>query len=229
MKVYFLCEFLWNSVFCGGSYMDVGKIVELLEEEYKGMGCGLKFSSPFELLISTMLSAQTTDVNVNKATEVLYKLYNTPYEFKDLKLEELEPYIKSLGFYKNKTKNVINTSKKLVEEFNGKVPETMEELVTLPGVGRKTANVVLANAFGKDTIAVDTHVFRVSNRIGLANADNVDLTEKQLMKVLPKEHWSNMHHCIIWHGRKVCSARKPKCDICIISNYCNYYRSINSE
>lgn len=203
--------------------MEVDKIIELLEEEYKGLGCGLKFNSPFELLISTMLSAQTTDVNVNKATETLYKLYNTPEQFAQLTIEELEPYIKSLGFYKNKTKNVINTSKKLVEMFNGNVPETMEELVTLPGVGRKTANVVLANAFGEDTIAVDTHVFRVSNRIGLANADNVDLTEKQLMKVLPKKHWSNMHHCIIWHGRNVCSARKPKCDNCIIKNHCNYY------
>lgn len=208
--------------------MKIDKIIEILEDEYKGLGCGLKFNSPFELLISTMLSAQTTDVNVNKATETLYKIYNTPYQFSELTIEELEPYIRSLGFYKNKTKNIINTSKKLIEEFNGNVPETMEELVTLPGVGRKTANVVLANAFGKDTIAVDTHVFRVSNRIGLASADNVDLTEKQLMEILPKKHWSNMHHYIIWHGRKVCSARKPKCDICIIKDYCNYYSRIKS-
>ncbi|KMT20820.1 endonuclease III [Clostridium cylindrosporum] len=203
--------------------MNVDEVIKRLEDEYKGMGCGLKFTSPFELLISTMLSAQTTDVNVNKATEVLYKVYNTPSQFASLTTEELEPYIRSLGFYKNKTKNIINTSKKIMSDFNGHVPSTMEELTSLPGVGRKTANVVLANAFGQDTIAVDTHVFRVSNRIGLANADNVDLTEKQLMDVLPKECWSNMHHYIIWHGRKVCIARKPKCDQCVIKDYCKYY------
>lgn len=208
--------------------MNVDKIIEKLKAEYKGMGCGLSFNSPFELLISTMLSAQTTDVNVNKATEVLYKIYNTPYQFAELSAEELEPYIKSLGFYKNKTKNVINTSRKLIIDFNGEVPNNMEDLVTLPGVGRKTANVVLANAFGKDAIAVDTHVFRVSNRIGLANAENVDLTEKQLMEVLPKNCWSDMHHYIIWHGRRICSARRPKCDECIISDECNYYNNINS-
>lgn len=202
--------------------MNVEEIIKRLEEEYKGMGCGLNFTSPFELLISTMLSAQTTDINVNKATEKLYSIYNTPSQFADLTIEELEPYIKTLGFYKNKTKNIINTSKKLISEFNGVVPGTMEELTSLPGVGRKTANVVLANAFGKDAIAVDTHVFRVSNRIGLASADNVDLTEKQLMEVLPKNCWSDMHHYIIWHGRKICSARKPKCSDCIISKYCNY-------
>lgn len=205
--------------------MDVDEIINKLSEEYKGMGCGLEFSNPFELLVSTMLSAQTTDVNVNKATEKLYKIYNTPSQIASLEPEELEPYIRSLGLYKNKAKNIVSTSRKLVDDFNGCVPNTMEELTSLPGVGRKTANVVLANAFGQDTIAVDTHVFRVSNRIGLANANNVDKTEKQLMEVLPKETWSNMHHYIIWHGRKVCSARNPKCDTCVISKYCNYYNN----
>lgn len=203
--------------------MNTDEVIKRLSKEYEGMGCGLNFTSPFELLISTMLSAQTTDVSVNKATEKLYKVYNTPYDFAKLTTDELEPYIKSLGLYKNKAKNIINTSKKLIEDFSGNVPDTMEELTSLPGVGRKTANVVMANAFGKDAIAVDTHVFRVSNRIGLVNASNVDQAEKQLMNCIPKSMWSAMHHYIIWHGRKICSSRNPKCLECVVKEYCNYY------
>ncbi|MEG0371872.1 MAG: endonuclease III [Clostridium sp.] len=206
--------------------MDVEKIINNLENEYNAMGCGLVFSSPFELLISTMLSAQTTDVSVNKATEKLYKVYNTPSEFAGINNEELELYIRTLGLYKNKAKNIIKTSEKLISDYGGNVPSTMEELVTLPGVGRKTANVVLANAFGKDAIAVDTHVFRVSNRIGLSNGKNVDIVERQLMAILPKDTWSKMHHYIIWHGRKICSARGPKCSECVVASECNYYNTI---
>lgn len=197
-------------------------IIKILEDVYGDLGCALSHKSPFELLIATMLSAQTTDVTVNKATEVLFKKYNKPEEFAVLDLSELENYIKTCGFYKTKGQNIINTSKKILLDYNGKVPETMEELTTLPGVGRKTANVVLSNAFGIDAIAVDTHVFRVSNRIGLAAAKNVEETEKQLMANIPKEYWSRAHHYLIWHGRRICAARKPKCDICPINHLCKY-------
>lgn len=197
-------------------------IIKMLENEYKGMGCALNYSSPFELLVATMLSAQTTDITVNKATMILFEKYNKPEDFAIMTPEELEPFIKSCGFYKNKAKNIIEASKKIKKEFNGKVPNSLEELIKLPGVGRKTANVVLSNAFGKDAIAVDTHVFRVSNRIGLANAKDVYQTEEQLMKNIPKEYWSRAHHWLIWHGRKICTARKPKCDICPIETLCNY-------
>ncbi|MEF9953134.1 MAG: endonuclease III [Clostridium sp.] len=202
--------------------MNVKNVIEKLEKEYYGMGCGLEFSSPFELLISTMLSAQTTDISVNKATKVLYADYNTPEQIAALSPSEVEPYIRTLGLYKNKAKNMVNTSRMIVDEFNSMVPSNMEDLTKLPGVGRKTANVVLANAFNQDAIAVDTHVFRVSNRIGLTHGKNVDEVEKQLMKVLPKDTWSNMHHYIIWHGRKVCSARSPKCNDCVLSDVCEY-------
>jgi endonuclease III len=202
---------------------ETSKILEILEETYRDMGCALNYSSPFELLVATMLSAQTTDITVNKATDVLFKIYSTPEEFAALKSEELEPYIKTCGFYKTKGQNIINTSRKLLAEFDGKVPQTLDELITLPGVGRKTANVVLSNAFGKDAIAVDTHVFRVSNRIGLAKANNVEDTEEQLMKNLPKQFWSRAHHWLIWHGRKICIARKPKCEVCPVSPLCDFY------
>lgn len=201
----------------------VNKIIELLNEKYGHLGCALNYRTPFELLIATMLSAQTTDITVNKATEVLFEKYNTPQDFVKIPIEELENYIKTCGFYKNKAKNIKETSKIILEKYNGIVPDTLEELVKLPGVGRKTANVVLSNAFGKDAIAVDTHVYRVSNRIGLAKSNNVDETELQLMKNIPKEWWSRAHHMLIWHGRHICSARKPKCEECNINNYCDYY------
>lgn len=202
------------------------EVLEILEDEYRDMGCALIYNSPFELLIATMLSAQTTDVTVNKATDVLFSKYNTPEGLANIDITELQEYIKICGFYKTKAQNIINTSKKILQDFNGIVPQTMKELTSLPGVGRKTANVVMANAFGKDAIAVDTHVFRVSNRIGLANAKNVDDTEKQLMDNIPKKYWSRAHHWIIWHGRKVCTARKPKCDICKLQQLCNYNKTL---
>lgn len=199
------------------------KILKLLEESYGSMGCALNYETPFELLVATMLSAQTTDVTVNKATEVLFKVYNKPEDFAVLPKEELEKYIKTCGFYKTKAQNIINTSKIIISEHKGKVPDTLEELTKLPGVGRKTANVVLSNAFGKDAIAVDTHVFRVSNRLGLADAKDVEKTEEDLMRNIPKEFWSRAHHWIIWHGRRVCSARKPKCEECTLKEYCKTY------
>ncbi|TDT45662.1 endonuclease III [Fonticella tunisiensis] len=207
----------------------IKEVLEILEEHYGDMGCALNFKSPFELLVATMLSAQTTDVTVNKATAVLFEKYNTPEDFAALKPEELEPYIKTCGFYKTKAQNIINASRKILTDFNGKVPKRLEDLTSLPGVGRKTANVVLSNAFGVDAIAVDTHVFRVSNRIGLAHADNVEDTEMQLMENIPKEYWSRAHHWLIWHGRKVCTARRPKCEICPVNRLCNYYEELNKS
>lgn len=201
----------------------VNKIIELLNEKYGHLGCALNYRTPFELLIATMLSAQTTDITVNKATDVLFKKYNKPEHFVKIPIEELENYIKTCGFYKNKAKNIKEASRIILEKYNGIVPDNLEELVKLPGVGRKTANVVLSNAFGKDAIAVDTHVFRVANRIGLAKSNNVDETELQLMKNIPKEWWSRAHHMLIWHGRHICSARKPKCEECDIKNYCDYF------
>lgn len=199
------------------------EIINILEEEYKNLGCALNYNSPFELLIATILSAQTTDETVNKATAELFKYYNNPYDIAKLKSEELEKYIKICGLYKTKAKNIIEASKIIVEQFNGNVPDDIEDLMKLPGVGRKTANVVLSNAFGKDAIAVDTHVFRVSNRLGLANAKDVLETEKQLMENIPKKYWSKAHHWLIWHGRKVCTSRKPKCDVCRLREYCKFF------
>lgn len=204
------------------------EILELLEKEYKGMGCALNYKSPFELLVATMLSAQTTDVNVNKATEKLFKKYNTPFQFAVMNEEELETYVKICGFYKTKSKNIIAASKLIAEKYNGDVPDKFEELIKLPGVGRKTANVVLSNAFGKDAIAVDTHVFRVSNRIGIADSKNVEETEMQLQKNIPKNKWSVFHHYLIWHGRKICSARKPGCSACFLNQLCKY-RKLNKS
>mgnify|MGYP002732550647 CR=1 FL=1 len=180
----------------------------------------LIFSSPFELLIATMLSAQCTDKQVNKTTAALFPLYNTPQAFAALGEDELCALIKSCGLYKTKAKNIIATSRILEAQFGGEVPKDRDVLMTLPGVGRKTANVVVSNAFGVPAIAVDTHVFRVANRIGLADASNVLDTEKQLMENIPREDWSIAHHWLIFHGRQVCAARNPKCAECAVREYC---------
>jgi len=197
-------------------------VLEILNETYAGAKCGLDFTSHYELLVSTMLSAQCTDARVNIVTKQLYAKYNTPKSMITLSLSELGEKIKSCGFYNNKSKNILATTKLILEKYKGEVPGTMEELIELPGVGRKTANVVLSNAFGIPAIAVDTHVFRVSNRIGLAKGKNVEVVEQQLMKNIPKEMWSDAHHYIIWHGRKICKARKPDCDLCPIAPYCEF-------
>lgn len=201
-------------------------ILQKLEQEYKDLGCALNFSSPFELLVATMLSAQTTDVTVNKATEKLFKVYSTPEEFAALEAQELEPFIRTCGFYKTKAANIIKTCRLIMDKHNGRVPDTMEDLTSLPGVGRKTANVVMSNAFGKDAIAVDTHVFRVANRLGLADAKDVVATENQLMENIPRDKWSMAHHWLIWHGRRVCSARKPNCQGCMLKDECKFFQNI---
>ncbi len=202
---------------------NIEKILELLEERYSGAGPELRHENPFQLLIATILSAQCTDRQVNRVTPVLFKKYPKVEDFAALDPQELEPIIKSCGFYKTKSRNIVATCRLLIEKYDGKVPRDIETLQTLPGVGIKTANVVASNAFGVDAIAVDTHVFRVSNRLGLADAKNVLETEKQLMENIPKEKWTAAHHWLIHHGRQICNARNPKCDICFLSPYCPYY------
>jgi len=197
-------------------------VLEILSETYFGVKCGLDFTNHYELLISTILSAQCTDERVNIVTKQLYNEYNTPESMITLSFEQLGEKIKSCGFYNNKSKNILGATKLILEKYNGEVPRTMEELIELPGVGRKTANVVLSNAFGVPAIAVDTHVFRVSNRIGIAKGKTVEIVEQQLMKNIPKEKWSDAHHYIIWHGRKICKARKPGCEVCPIAPYCEF-------
>lgn len=206
---------------------NIKKILDILEQTYPDAECELNYTSAFELLIATILSAQCTDVRVNKVTAELFKKYNKPEDFAKLSTAEISEEIKSCGLYKSKAQKIKETSVILCSNYGGEVPSKMEELVKLPGVGRKTANVVLSNAFGVDAIAVDTHVFRVSNRIGLVKTDTPEKTEFELMKVLPKKRWSKAHHLIIFHGRRICKARKPECNICPIVEYCDYYQEGN--
>jgi endonuclease-3 len=182
----------------------------------------LEFTTPFELLAAVLLSAQATDVGVNKATRKLFPVANTPQAILDLGLEKLEGYIKTIGLYRSKARHLIEACRILVDQFGGEVPRTLEELETLPGVGRKTANVVLNVVFGEETMAVDTHIFRVSNRTGLAPGKTPHDVEMALMKRVPKAYLADAHHWLILHGRYVCLARKPKCWQCGVSRYCDY-------
>ncbi|MDD2174080.1 endonuclease III [Glaesserella parasuis] len=182
----------------------------------------LNYSNPFELLIAVILSAQATDVGVNKATAKLYPVANTPQAILDLGLDGLKEYIKTIGLYNSKAENIIKTCRDLIEKHNGQVPQTREELEALAGVGRKTANVVLNTAFGQPTIAVDTHIFRVSNRTNFAPGKDVVKVEEKLLKVVPDEFKVDVHHWLILHGRYTCIARKPRCGSCIIEDLCEY-------
>ncbi len=182
----------------------------------------LRYNTTFELLIAVILSAQATDVSVNKATEKLYPKANTPEQIYTLGEEKLKTYIKTIGLFNTKAKNIIKTCKRLIDEFDSEVPCSRKALESLPGVGRKTANVVLNTAFGEPTMAVDTHIFRVSNRIGLAPGKNVLEVEKKLLKVIPKAFLQDAHHWLILHGRYTCIARKPRCGSCIIEDLCEY-------
>ena len=182
----------------------------------------LEYSTPFELLIAVLLSAQATDVSVNKATRLLYPVANTPAKIYELGVEQLIPYIQTIGLFRTKAKNVIETCRLLMERHDGTVPQTREELEALPGVGRKTANVVLNTAFGQPTIAVDTHIFRVSNRTGLAPGKDVDEVERKLMKFVAPEFLQDAHHWLILHGRYTCIARKPQCWNCLIADLCEF-------
>ena len=191
---------------------------------YKDAKPALLYSSPYELLVAVVLSAQCTDERVNKVTAVLFEKYNTPEKMLTLSQKELENYIFSCGFYRMKAEHILSASRDIIERFHGEVPQTIEELITLAGVGKKTANVVYSVAFGGDAIAVDTHVFRVSNRLGLAKGKTPEKVEEGLQKVIPKSDWSKAHHWLIWHGRKVCHAQRPDCANCTLASVCDYYK-----
>lgn len=203
---------------------DVVKVLDILKETYPEAGCALDYGNRFQLLISVVLSAQTTDKSVNKVTPLLFSKYPDPVSLASADETDVQEIIRTIGMYRTKAKNIIALSGKLALEFNGQVPGTMEELMSLPGVGRKTSNVVLAEGFGEQRIAVDTHVFRVSNRIGLAHEKDVLSTEEVLMKAIPSDRWTEAHHLLIFHGRRICSSQRPKCDTCPINEYCNWFK-----
>lgn len=199
------------------------KVYELLAIEYPNAQCGLNYGTPFQLLVSTILSAQATDKSVNKVTEELYKQYPDVDSFLTLTQEEIESKIRKIGLYKNKSKSIYNMVRELKERFDGIVPHNMEELMSLSGVGRKTASVVLVEAFNIPQFPVDTHVFRLTKRIGLATSDTPDKISDEMMKKLPKKYYHFMHHLLITHGREICSAQNPKCEKCCLNAICNFY------
>ena len=194
--------------------------IRRLLAEYPNAKCALNYDSNFHLLVAVCLSAQTTDVSVNKVTPALFAAAPLPSDLAAMPQETVESYIKSIGMYHQKAKNLRALSATLCERFGGEVPGDYESLVSLPGVGRKTANVVLSEAFGQQRIAVDTHVFRVSNKCGLVSENDVLATEKALMQIAPEKHWTQLHHALIWHGRLVCNAKKPLCEKCCLADIC---------
>jgi len=198
------------------------EIIKILTKGIPDSTIALKFSNPFELLIATILSAQCTDTKVNQVTEDLFKKYCSAKDYSEAKLTELEGDIRPTGFYRNKAKSLQKCCQELVARFGGEVPKTLEELVALPGVGRKTANVILGNAFGIPGITVDTHVHRVSQRIGLTKNDDPVKIEFDLMEIVPKEEWTHFSNLLVWHGRRTCVARKPLCNQCPIVKLCDY-------
>ncbi len=199
------------------------EVLRILSETYPDAKPELDFSNPFELLIATILSAQCTDKQVNKCTPALFRDHPNAASMAEMTPDELSAYIKPCGFFNTKAKNIIAACKELAEKYGGEVPADRDALEALPGVGRKTANVVLSNAFGVPAIAVDTHVFRVSNRLGLAEAKTVEQTEIQLMQHIPMDSWSIAHHYLIFHGRRICSAKKPNCECCTLRELCKTY------
>jgi endonuclease-3 len=197
------------------------KIIELLEKEHPDAKVALHYSNPLELLAATMLSAQTTDERVNRVTETLFKKYKKPEDYAEAELNELEQHIRSTGFYHNKAKNLKNSARMLVEKFNSMVPKTMEDMIELPGVARKTANIVLSNAYNVVVgIAVDTHVRRLAKRLGLSKSNDPDKIETDLMNLVPKEKWMRITDLLIFHGRRVCIAKKPNCIQCVLNKIC---------
>lgn len=198
----------------------VNEILDKLELQYPDADCALEHGNVFQLLVAVVLSAQTTDKSVNVVTKKLFETYPDAFALAQASQEDLEEIIKRIGMYKTKSKNILALARMLTDRYDGQVPEDYDQLIELPGVGRKTANVVLAVGFGHQRIAVDTHVFRVSNRIGLVNEKDVLKTELALMKTLPEERWSRSHHSLIFHGRYCCHARKPDCENCVIGYIC---------
>ena len=207
----------------------IPEILDRLEIMHPEAACALDFGTRFQLLSAVMLSAQTTDVSVNKVTPVLFAKYPTAEAMAEADPLDVQEIIKTIGLYKNKSRNIVALSKMLVSEYGGEVPGSFDDLVRLPGVGRKTANVVLAEGFGQARIAVDTHVFRVSNRIGLTCAKDPEGVEKKLMERLPEEQWARAHHLLIFHGRKLCHARKPDCGSCLLTGLCLYEKNGGSN
>lgn len=206
----------------------IEKILEGLEGKYKGTKTALNYHSPFELLVAVILSAQCTDERVNVITARIFPRLNTPTKMLKLSLEELELEIKDCGLYHAKAKNLLGMARMLHEEFNDKIPADIETMMRLPGVGRKTANVVASIIYNIPAIAVDTHVFRVSHRLGLAKGKTPEETERELQKLISKEKWGNAHHWLIWHGRLVCKARKPECESCMLNGLCPFNRDQES-
>ncbi|MDA8441707.1 MAG: endonuclease III [Peptococcaceae bacterium] len=206
----------------------ITQILRILADAYPDAHCELNFNSPFQLLIAVILSAQCTDKRVNIVTERLFAKYAMPEDFVQLSQAELEAEIKECGLFHTKAKHILATCSELLQKFHGQVPADLALLVGLPGVGRKTANVVASNAFGIPAIGVDTHVLRVANRIGLANSQKVEQVEMQLMQVIPQEQWINSHHRLVWHGRRVCEARHPKCAICPLQQNCRYFAALGA-
>ncbi len=196
------------------------QVLDILKAEYPDARVTLNFKSPFQLLIATILAAQCTDERVNRVTKGLFQKYRRAADFARADLQELEEEIRPTGFYHNKAKSILACCQKMVAEFQGQVPQSLEELTSLPGVGRKTANIILGNAYGQQAIAVDTHVKRVSHRLGWAKADDPDKIELELRKVIPQDRWTLGCHQLVFHGRKICTARKPRCRACPVTQYC---------
>jgi len=205
------------------------EILQRLETVYADTTSALRFADPFECLVATILAAQCTDVRVNQVTPALFARYPNPQAMAEATPEDLIPYIHSCGFFNSKARHLVGAAQRICQAHGGAVPDTLEELRTLPGVGQKTANVVYANAFGGDAIAVDTHVFRVSNRLGLAHAKTPEKTEDDLRQAIAQERWSEAHHWILWHGRRVCHARKPACETCFLKDLCKFYLENSSH
>lgn len=201
------------------------EIIEIMKKMYPDATCSLDFYTPFQMVIAVMLSAQCTDERVNKTTPYLFKKYGTPEKMAEADIKDLEEIVHPCGFYKNKAKNMKACSQKLVEEFNGVVPQNMEQLQSLPGVGRKSANVIMLEAFhDPQGIAVDTHAKRISNKMGFSKETEPEKIEKDLLKVFPKEYYYDVNHLFVWHGRKTCDARKPNCSNCDVREYCNTFK-----
>lgn len=201
------------------------EIAAILYASYPEATCSLEYTKPLELLIATMLAAQCTDERVNIVTKGLFKKYTSVYDYANANPEELEQDIKSTGFYRNKAKNIIGCCRKLIKDFGGKVPDNMEDLLSLPGVGRKTANVVLGNIYGVPGVIVDTHCKRLSMRMGFTGNEDPEKVEYDLMKILPKEDWTSFSNSLVYHGRAVCDARKPKCGQCPVAQYCDFFNN----
>lgn len=208
---------------------NINKILELLPDMYPDARPELIYNNAFELLIAAMLSAQCTDKRVNIVTKKLFELYPSPYDYIRLDKDELEQLIMPCGLYHTKAKNILAACEMLVDKFDGQVPANRDDLIKLPGVGRKVANVVISNAYSVPAIAVDTHVFRVANRLGLADANTPEKTEKQLMDNIPIELWSIAHHWLIFHGRRCCKAQKPMCSECALADYCKSYNQTDKK